>query len=101
MENRRLGVGGEGWINQLKMSLDQDAGMGHKRIETRLIREVFHHEGTRSDVQRLLLRHFVEHPPGIEWIRRSWRKRLGEGWPESVESSLAGETSRLEGGGAL
>ena len=101
MENRRLGAGGEGWINQLKISLDQDAGVGHKRIETRLIREVFHHNGTRSDVQRLLLRHFVEHPPSAEWMRSRWGKRLGTGWPDDVTLPMTSETSQLADGGSL
>lgn len=99
----RLGIGSGGWSSQLKMSLDRDAGLGLKRVEEQLVLEVFR-VGTRSDVQRLLLRHFVDHPPDVVWMRKVWRRPLGEGWPEVPSQEVADKAPPsaplAEGGGA-
>lgn len=95
---KRLDAGYEGWSHQLKLSLDADAGVGHKKLETRLLHEVFRN-GTKSDVQRLLLRHFVEHPPEITWMRSRWCRRLGKEWPEVGTVEAPQEAPLAEGGG--
>lgn len=76
------GHGRGGRIVQVKMSLDEDAGEGLIAIEDQLLRGVFVSQaGRRSDVMRLLLRHWVEHPAEIPWMKARWRKDLGEQWP--------------------
>lgn len=76
------GHGRGGRIVQIKMSLDEDAGEGLIAIEDQLLRGVFLTQtGRRSDVIRILLRHFVDHPPDQLWLKSKWRKELGERWP--------------------
>jgi len=95
------GRGHSGWSRQLKMSLDEDAGGGYLRLEEELLNGLFR-DGTRSDALRLMVRHFGENPPPVEWKRRWWRKSLGESWPEVREDlGVEGSTSQLAGGGQV
>ena len=97
------GKGRAGLMNQLKVSLDVDAGEGFLKVEERLLGGVLG-RGTRSDVMRLLLLSFEEAKPDIAWLRRYWRRPLGEGWPES-QAAAADAAPRgsapLEGGGGV
>lgn len=90
------GHGRGGRIVQIKMSLDEDAGEGLIAIEDQLLRGIFLTQvGRRSDVIRILLRHFVDHPPDQLWLKSNWRKELGERWPSQpsieVEESVEEE----------
>lgn len=90
------GHGRGGRIVQIKMSLDEDAGEGLIAIEDQLLRGIFLTQvGRRSDVIRILLRHFVDHPPDQLWLKSKWRKELGERWPSQpsieVEESVEEE----------
>ena len=91
------GGGCGGRVVQVKMTLDEDAGEGLIAIENRLIEGLFNGVGRRSDVQRILLRHWVEHPPDPVWIKARWKKDLGQGWPDqAADPALSGSAAALE-----
>ena len=76
----------------MKITLDEDAGKAFGRVEARLLGEMFR-DGYRSDVVRILIRHFEEHPPEVTWIQRRWRQQAaGEanpGEPSPSRDALA------------
>ena len=81
MANHR-GRGRGGRITQVKITLDEDSGEGFLAVEHQILQGIFSgYTGYRSDAMRLVLRHFVENPPDGIWLKKSFRKFLGEGWP--------------------
>lgn len=91
------GGGCGGRVVQIKMTLDEDAGEGLIAIEDMLISGIFNGQGRRSDVQRILLRHWVEHPPDPVWIKARWKKDLGQGWPnQPSDPDLSATSAELE-----
>ena len=89
------GSGRRGAYTQIRFSYDEDAGAGMQAIEDMLLGPVFP-TGYRSDVVRLLVRHWVEHPPDMVWARRVWREKLGEGWPDASASEAEPTEPALE-----